>query len=83
MTAEERIAELEQENEQLRAELAEAHQQIAQLAERLQQVEGVWQKIAITVANRLPVMDQHASRAASAKRVARRQEGKQVMSDAR
>ena len=40
MTAEERIAELEQENEQLRAELAEAHQQIAQLAERLQLVEG-------------------------------------------
>ncbi len=40
MTAEERIAQLEQENAQLRAELAEAHQQIAQLAERLQQVEG-------------------------------------------
>jgi transposase len=40
MTAEERIAQLEQENAQLRAELAEAHQPIAQLAERLQQVEG-------------------------------------------
>src|SRR5438034_1276961 len=41
MTAEERIAQLEQENAQLRAELAEARQQIAQLAERLHQVEGV------------------------------------------
>jgi len=40
MTAEEHIARLEQENGQLRAELAEAYRQIAQLAERLQQVEG-------------------------------------------
>ena len=40
MTAEERIAQLEQENAQLRAELAEARQQIAHLAERLHQVEG-------------------------------------------
>lgn len=40
MTAEDRIAQLEQENAQLRAELAEAQQQIAQLAERLHQVEG-------------------------------------------
>ena len=40
MSAEERIAQLEQENRELRAKLAEAHQQIAQLTERLQQVEG-------------------------------------------
>src|SRR2546421_2471355 len=40
MTAEERIAQLEQENAQRRSELAEAHQQIAQLAERLHHVEG-------------------------------------------
>src|SRR5690242_3611386 len=40
MTAEERIAQLEQENVQLRAELAEAREQIAQLAARLHQVEG-------------------------------------------
>jgi transposase len=40
MTAEERIAHLEQENAQLRAELAEAYQRIAQLTARLQQVEG-------------------------------------------
>jgi len=40
MTQEERIAQLEQENAELRAQLAEAYQQITQLAERLQQVEG-------------------------------------------
>ena len=40
MTQEERIAQLEQENRELRAQLAEAHQQINQLAERLQRVEG-------------------------------------------
>ena len=40
MTQEERIAQLEQENTELRAQLAEAHQQITQLAERLQRVEG-------------------------------------------
>ncbi len=40
MTQEERIAQLEQENAQLRAQLAEAYQQIGQLAERLQRVEG-------------------------------------------
>jgi len=40
MTQEERIAQLEKENAELRAKLAEAYQQIAQLAERLQQVEG-------------------------------------------
>ena len=40
MTQEERIAQLEQENAELRAQLAEAYQQISQLAERLQRVEG-------------------------------------------
>ena len=40
MTQEERIAQLEQENAELRARLAEAYQQIAQLGERLQRVEG-------------------------------------------
>jgi uncharacterized coiled-coil protein SlyX len=40
MTAEDRIAQLEQENAELQAKLAEAYQQIAQLAERLHQVEG-------------------------------------------
>jgi transposase len=40
MTQEERIAQLEQENAALRAQLAEAYQQITQLAERLQRVEG-------------------------------------------
>lgn len=40
MSAKERIAQLEQENRELRAKLAEAYQQIAQLAERWQQVEG-------------------------------------------
>lgn len=40
MTQEERIAQLEQENVQLRAQLAEAYQQIRQLTERLQRVEG-------------------------------------------
>ncbi len=40
MTQEKRIAQLEQENAELRAKLAEAHQQITQLAERLQRVEG-------------------------------------------
>ena len=40
MTQEERIAQLEQENAESRAQLAEANQQITQLAERLQQVEG-------------------------------------------
>ena len=40
MTQEERIAQLEQENAELRAQLAEAYQQISQLAERLQWVEG-------------------------------------------
>ena len=40
MTQEERIAQLEQENAELRAQLAEAYQQINQLAERLQRVEG-------------------------------------------
>jgi transposase len=44
MTAEERIAELEQENRELRAQLAEANQQIAQLLDRLQQVEGTLAK---------------------------------------
>ncbi len=40
MTQEERIAQLEQENTELRAQLAEARQQITQLAERLQRAEG-------------------------------------------
>jgi transposase len=40
MTAEDRIAQLEQENAELQAKLAEAYQQIAHLAERLHQVEG-------------------------------------------
>jgi transposase len=40
VTAEERIAQLEQENRELRAKLAGAYQQIAQLAERLHQAEG-------------------------------------------
>jgi transposase len=40
MTQEERIAQLEQENAELRAQLAEAYQQISQLGERLQRVEG-------------------------------------------
>ncbi len=40
MTQEERIAQLEQENAELRAQLADAYQQISQLAERLQRVEG-------------------------------------------
>ena len=40
MTQEERIAQLEQENAELRAQLAEAYQRITQLAERLQRVEG-------------------------------------------
>src|SRR6266699_4686179 len=40
MTQEEHIAQLEQENAELRAQLAEAYQQITQLAERLQRVEG-------------------------------------------
>ncbi len=40
MTQEERIAQLEQENGELRAQLAEAYQQITQLAEQLQRVEG-------------------------------------------
>src|SRR5260370_19151287 len=40
MTQEERIAKLEQENTELRAQLAEARQQITQLAERLQRAEG-------------------------------------------
>jgi transposase len=40
MTQKERIAQLEQENAELRAQLAEAHEQITQLAERLQRVEG-------------------------------------------
>ncbi len=40
MTQEERIAQLEQENAELRAQLAEAYQQISQLAEWLQRVEG-------------------------------------------
>lgn len=40
MTQEERIAHLEQENAQLRAQLAQAYQQISQLAERLHRVEG-------------------------------------------
>src|SRR2546428_9640098 len=40
MTAEERIAQLEQENAQLRAVVAEAYGLIVHLTERLQQVEG-------------------------------------------
>ena len=40
MTAEERIAQLEQENAELRAQLALAYQQISQLTQRLQRVEG-------------------------------------------
>jgi transposase len=40
MTQEERIAQLEQENAEVRAQVAEAYQQIKQLAERLQRVEG-------------------------------------------
>ena len=40
MTPEERIAQLVQENAELRTQLAEAYPQITQLAERLQQVEG-------------------------------------------
>lgn len=40
MTQEERIAQLEQENAELRTQLAEAYQQINQLSERLQRVEG-------------------------------------------
>jgi septal ring factor EnvC (AmiA/AmiB activator) len=52
MTQEKRIAQLEQENAELRAQLAEDYQQISQLAERLQRVEGqlviVQQKISGT-----------------------------------
>jgi len=40
MTQKERISLLEQENAELRAQLAEAYQQITQLTERLQRVEG-------------------------------------------
>ena len=40
MRQEERITQLEQENAELRAQLAEAYQQITQLTERLQRVEG-------------------------------------------
>ena len=40
MTPEERIAQLVQENAELRTQLAEAYPQITQLAERLQRVEG-------------------------------------------
>jgi transposase len=40
MTKEEQIALLEQDNAELRAQLAEAYQQIMQLTERLRQVEG-------------------------------------------
>src|SRR6266571_736081 len=40
MTQEERIAQLEQENAELQAKLAEAYQQITHLTERLQRVEG-------------------------------------------
>ncbi|GAC1629942.1 MAG: hypothetical protein NVS4B11_29290 [Ktedonobacteraceae bacterium] len=40
MTQEERIAQLEQENAELRKQLAKAYQQITQLSERLQRVEG-------------------------------------------
>lgn len=40
MTQEERVAQLEQENAELRAQLAEAYQQIKQLADRLQRAEG-------------------------------------------
>jgi transposase len=40
MTQEERIAQLEQENAELRAQLAEAYQQISQLAQRVQRLEG-------------------------------------------
>ena len=40
MSQEERIAQLEQENAALRAQLAEAYEQINQLAERLRRVEG-------------------------------------------
>jgi transposase len=40
MTQDERIAQLEQENAELRAKLAEADQQITQLGERLHRVEG-------------------------------------------
>jgi transposase len=40
MTPEERIAQLEQENAELRAQLALAYQQISQLTQRLQRVEG-------------------------------------------
>ena len=40
MTQEERIVQLEKENTELRTKLAEAYQQITQLAERLQRVEG-------------------------------------------
>jgi transposase len=40
MSQEERIAHLEQENAELRTQLAEAYQQISQLTERLQRVEG-------------------------------------------
>jgi transposase len=40
MTQEERIAQLEQENAELRSQLAAAYQQLTQLAERLQRVEG-------------------------------------------
>ena len=44
MSQEERIAQLEQENAELRAQLALAYQQINQLAERLQRVEGLLAK---------------------------------------
>jgi len=40
MTQEERIAQLEQENAELRAQLAEAYQQISQLAQRVQRLES-------------------------------------------
>jgi len=56
MTQEERIAHLEQENRELRAQLAEAHQQISQLAERLQRVEGQLAKDSHT-SSKLPSSD--------------------------
>ena len=65
MTQEERITQLEQENAELRAQLAEAYQQINQLAERLQRVEGQLTKTATTAASLRRVTAQGESPGAS------------------
>ena len=81
MTQEERIAQLEQENTELRAQLAEAHQQITQLAERLQRVEGSWLKTATRASNRRRVMSQGESPAAVVRGARNRREGNRGMLD--